>query len=64
MPGETGAGFTANRTLQNGWFEGVYQDINMFLCPALYRKLEVEFNIKHKSQENAITILNTKFIKI
>ncbi len=30
----------------------------MFLCPHL-QKLGVEFNIKHKSQENAITILNT-----
>ncbi|VCX10007.1 hypothetical protein BANRA_05721 [Klebsiella pneumoniae] len=28
-------------------------------CVRTYRKLGVEFNIKHKAKKNAITILNT-----
>ncbi|WP_410315855.1 hypothetical protein [Klebsiella pneumoniae] len=65
--GKTGAGFTANRTLQNGWFEGFIiskSGHKYVFCVRTYRKLGVEFNIKHKSQEKCDHhSKHTKFIK-
>ncbi|EMX6914812.1 OXA-1 family class D beta-lactamase [Shigella flexneri] len=60
--GKTGAGFTANRTLQNGWFEGFIiskSGHKYVFVSALTGNLGSNLTSSIKAKKNAITILNT-----
>ena len=64
--GKTGAGFTANRTLQNGWFEGFIiskSGRKYVFVSALTGNLGSNLTSSIKAKKNAITILNTLNLK-
>ena len=59
--GKTGAGFTANRTLQNGWFEGFVltkSGHKYIFVSALTGNLGSNLTSSIKAKKNAIAILN------